>query len=243
MVGATPTGAPKLIVNGKRVDGRSSNDLRQIKMEVGVLKKADGSAYIEWGKNKVMVGIYGPKECIPRHQADPFKAVIHADYDMAAFSGMEERSRPGPNRRAREISKVLRHALENVILLEQFPKTAIDVRIEILQSSGGTRCAALTAASLALADAGIPMKDLITAVAVGKAAGQMVVDLSQEEDNFGEADIPMAFSMRTREILLLQQDGVLSKEEINEAIKLGLDAASKIRKMQVDALKKKYNAK
>jgi len=240
MVGIVPEGAPTLVVGGKRIDGRAFDELRPIRMEVGVLNRADGSAYLEWGRNKVMVGVYGPRECIPRHEADPFRAVLHIGYSMAAFSSMEERNRPGPNRRAREISKVMRHAFENVVLLEQFPKTAIDVRCEILQSDGGTRCSAITATALALADAGIPMRDLVTSVAVGKAGGELMTDLGKEEDNFGEADMPLAFSMRTREILLLQQDGLLTKEEIQKMIRMGFDAAAKIRKMQVEALRRKY---
>ena len=63
-----------LIKDGKRLDGRGFEELRDIKMEVSVLERASGSAYVEWGKNKVMVGVYGPRELHPKFLQDPTKA-------------------------------------------------------------------------------------------------------------------------------------------------------------------------
>ncbi|MEM2725753.1 MAG: exosome complex exonuclease Rrp41, partial [Candidatus Bathyarchaeia archaeon] len=60
--------------NGLRVDGRRPDELRPIKMEVGVLSNADGSAYIEQGKSKILAAVYGPREVHPRHLALPDRA-------------------------------------------------------------------------------------------------------------------------------------------------------------------------
>jgi exosome complex component RRP41 len=239
-MGATGTDKPELYANGKRVDGRSLDQLRNIKIESRVLNDADGSAYIEWGKNKILAGVYGPSECIPRHDQSLYRAVIKCRYNMAPFSGMEEHGRSGPSRRSKELSKVIKEAFENVIISENFPKTQIEIFVEVLQSDGGTRSAAVTAAAVALADAGIPMKDLICAVAVCKIDGRMAVDPGKEEDNFGESDMPIAFSPRTSEVLLFQMDGLLSKDELAEGISLARAATEKIRKIQVDAIAKVY---
>ncbi|MCX8194852.1 MAG: exosome complex exonuclease Rrp41 [Candidatus Micrarchaeota archaeon] len=232
--------APELYKDGRRLDGRALDELRPIKIEARVLNDADGSAYIEWGKNKILAGVYGPSECIPRHDQSLYRSVIRCRYNMAPFSGLEEHGKGGPSRRSKELSKVIKEAFENVIISENFPKTQIEIFVEVLQSDGGTRCAALTAAAVALADAGIPMKDLICAVAVGKIAGHMAVDPSKEEDNFGESDMPIAFSLRTGEILLFQMDGLLTKEELAKGFSLARAAAEKIHKIQVDAIKKVY---
>ena len=80
--------------NGLRIDGRSPTELRPIKIETDVLDRADGSAYIEWGGNKIMVAVYGPREAYPKHTQDIEKAIIKARYNMAAFS-VDERKRPG----------------------------------------------------------------------------------------------------------------------------------------------------
>lgn len=227
--------------NGKRLDGRGPEDIRPIKIEAGVLHRADGSCYLEWGGNKVLVAVYGPREAIPRHTQNPLRAVVKARYNMAAFS-VEDRKRPGPDRRSREISKVISEALEKVILTEQFPRAAIDVNIEVLDAEAGTRCAGLTAAGVALANAGIPMTDIPVSCAAGKIAGHVAVDLGREEDNCGDADLPVAISPRTGEILLLQMDGHLTLEEFNKAFDLAVKGCHTVSEIQKKAILDKYQS-
>jgi len=229
----------QLIKNGKRVDGREFDELRPIKIEVGVLKRADGSCYLEWGKNKVLAAVYGPRECFPKHTQNSYKAKLTYRYNMAPFS-TDDRKRPGPDRRSTEISKVSREALEKIVFLEYFPRTAINVFVEVLQADAGTRCAALTAASVALADAGIPMRDVIAACAAGKVEDEIVLDLCQEEDNFGSADLPIAISPRTGMIHLMQMDGILTPDEFGKALDLATKGCLEVHEMQKKALKEKY---
>jgi len=234
------TDKPKLIVNGKRLDGRGLEDLRPVRIVARVLNDADGSAYVEWGKNKVLAGVYGPKECIPKHGASLYRSIIKCRYMMAPFCSLEEHGRSGPNRRSKELSMLIAQVFENVIINEAYPETEIEIFVEILQSDGGTRCAAITAAAVALADAGIPMKDLVAAVAVGKFDGEVGVDLSKEEDNSGDSDMPIAIAPRNGEILLFQMDGLLTREETDKGIEMALEASKKIHELQADALRKVY---
>ncbi len=69
--------------NGIRIDGRKVDELRPLKIEAGVLKQADGSAYVEWGKNKVLAAVYGPRECHPLSHAEPCKGhcAMQVQYD------------------------------------------------------------------------------------------------------------------------------------------------------------------
>lgn len=228
-----------LDANGRRLDGRALDELRPIKVEAGVLRRADGSAYVEWGGNMVLAAVYGPREAHPRHLQDPTRALVQCRYNMAPFS-VSDRKRPGPDRRSVEISKVTSEAFANVVFTEQFPRTSVDIFIEVLQADAGTRCAGIVAASVALADAGIPMRDLIAACASGKIAGQIALDLNKEEDNFGDADCPMAVVARTGEIVLLQMDGHLSDEEFDRAMQLSIGATKKIHELQKDALRRRY---
>lgn len=230
----------ELIKEGKRLDGRGFEELRPIKIEVGVLKRADGSCYFEMGNNKVMAAVYGPREMHPRHFQDAKMAVVKYRYNMAPFS-VDDRKRPGPDRRSVEISKVSREAFDPVIIKEYYPKTAIDVYVEVLQSDAGTRTAGINAASVALADAGIPMKDLVSSVAVGKIEGEVVLDLSAMEDNHGEADMPVAMVARTNTITMLQMDGHFKKEEFERGLKLAMDACHKIYELQRTALIERYS--
>jgi exosome complex component RRP41 len=228
-----------LLRDGIRVDGRRWNELRPIRMEVGVLDKADGSAYIEHGKNKILVAVYGPREAHPKHIALPDRATIKCRYHMAPFS-VEERKSPAPSRREIEISKVIREALEPAILSEYYPRTSIDIFIEVLQSDGGSRCAGINGASLALADAGIPMRDLVAACAVGKIAGQLALDLSDAEDKLGEADMPVAYMPTYDSVTLLQMDGSFTHDEFAAGLELAVENCKKIYQMQKDALRKQY---
>lgn len=226
---------------GIRIDGRKFNELRTTKIEVGVLGNADGSAYIEQGKNKILAAVYGPHEVHPKHLAMPDRSLLRCRYHMAPFS-VEERKSPAPSRRELELSKVIRESLEPSIFLEYYPRTSIDLFIEVLQASGGTRCAGITVASLALADAGIPMRDLTAACASGKVEGHLVLDLTDVEDKKGEADVPLAYMPNLNAITLLQMDGQLTLEEFDEVINLSLEGCKQLYAMQKESLKAKYVA-
>lgn len=227
--------------DGRRIDGRRVDELRPIRLKAGILSRADGSAYIEWGDNKVFAAVYGPREVHPKHLAHPSKAIIQCRYNMASFS-VQDRKRPGPDRRSIEISKVLKEALTSVVFVESYPRTTIDVYVEVIQADAGTRCAGLTAASVALADAGIPMKGLIAACAAGKVADVVVLDLCKEEDNYGQADLPVAITHRTSEIVLMQMDGNMTNEEIQTALDYIFSACKKIHEIQRSALLEKYTS-
>ncbi len=233
-------GKVQLIKDGKRLDGRGPEDLRNLRIEVGVIPEADGSSFIEWGGNKIICGVYGPRECIPRHEASPYHSLVKCRYMMSPFASLEEHSRSGPSRRSTELSKVIREVFENLILAEKFPNTQIDIYIDVLQAEGGTRTASVTAAAVALANAGIPMKDMVSAVAVGKAGGMLAVDLNKVEDNFGQSDMPIALSHRDRKLLLVQMDGLLTREEIAKMLDLAEQACDSLHGVQSDALKRFY---
>jgi exosome complex component RRP41 len=224
---------------GLRLDGRRPDELRPIKIEVGVLSNADGSAYIEQGKNKILAAVYGPKELHPKHLALPDRMVLRCRYHMAPFS-VQERKSPAPSRREIELSKVIREALEPAVFVEYYPRTAVDIFIEVLQADGSTRCTSITAASLALADAGVPMRDLVAACSAGKVEDLIVLDLNDVEDKVGSADVPVAYMPNLAAITLLQMDGILTPEEFEEAVKLAIEGCRKIYIMQKEALKARY---
>jgi exosome complex component RRP41 len=109
-----------------------------------------------------------------------------------------------------------------------------------LQSDGGSRCAGISAASVALADAGINMRDLVSACAAGKVAGQVVLDVDDVEDKEGQADLPIAILPNSNQVTLLQLDGQLTDEEFNKAFNLAIEGARKVYQLQREALIGKY---
>ncbi len=225
--------------DGKRLDGRDVDEPRPFSCEVGVIKNAQGSAVVRHGGNLIYAAVYGPREVHPRHLAKPDRGILRVYYRMATFS-VHDRKSPAPNRRDNEISKVIREAIEPVLFLEAYPDSQIEVFIQIMAADGGTRCASTTAASLALADAGIPMRSMIVGIAAGKAQDKVILDLGDKEDKVGQADVPAVVVMKDKSISLLQFDGEMSLEEMKLSFKYILKGAEVIYKKQLEALKGKY---
>ena len=229
----------KLISNGKRIDGRDLDELRPIEMKVDVIDRANGSAKVRFGDTEAICSVFGPRVLFPKYLQESETGILRCRYNMAPFS-VDDRKSPAPDRRSVELSKVIRLCLQPALFLEDFPKVTIDVYIEVLQADGSTRVTGINAASVALADAGVPMKDLVTACSVGKIDGKLIVDLCGKEDNYGEADMAVAMMPNRKKITLLQMDGILTKEEIIELMDLAVKSCEKIYEKQKKVLKEKY---
>jgi exosome complex component RRP41 len=226
----------------KRLDGRKFDELREMDAKAGVIPNANGSAYFKMGNTIAYAAVYGPRELFPKRLQDPKRGLVRCYYNMLPFSGSGERIRPGGNRRAQEISMVMTNALNPVIDLSDFPNSVVDVFIELPQTDAGTRCAALCAASIALADAGIPMKDMISAVAVGQVDGTVVADLNYNEEAYDAivSDIPVAVTHNKKEITLLQMDGEISKADLIKALEMAQKVTDKIYELQKKAIKDRF---
>jgi exosome complex component RRP41 len=216
-MGGRDTDIVLLDENGIRCDGRKVNETRKVTIKAGVLKNANGSAYIEFGDNKILVGVYGPRDVHPKHMSDTDTGILRCRYHMAPFS-VGERKNPAPSRREVEISKVIKEALEPAVMLKEFPRTAVDVFMEVLQADGGTRCAA------------------------GKAADAVILDVNNEEDQAGQADLPIGYMPNLKKITLLQLDGVLTPEEYKQCIEIGIDGCNQVYEIQKKALQDKFFA-
>jgi exosome complex component RRP41 len=227
----------------KRHDGRKPDETRGIVAKAGVISKADGSGYFKIGNTEAYAAVYGPRELHPKFMQDPKQGVLRCLYNMMPFSGQGNRVRPGPSRRSKEISMVMEKALLPVLDLDAYPNAVIDVFVELPQTDAGSRCAAICAASIALADAGLKMRDMVAAIAVGSVDGLLVVDLDYEEEALKDvevADIPVAMVPSTGEITLLQMDGKVQKEELHAALEQARPALQRIADIQRQAIKQRY---
>ena len=223
----------------KRFDGRKFDETRPITAKVGVVPNADGSAMFAFGNTIAIASVYGPRQLHPQHMQNPSTGILRVNYNMMSFS-VSDRIRPGPSKRSTEISKISEWALNSAILLEEYPNTVVDVHIMIQQADASTRCAGINAASLALAHAGVPMKDLVASVSIGKMDKQLVIDVNKEEEDYkegeGATDIAMSF-MGTKKLTHIQLDGKISSKELKEATEMGKKACEKIIEIQKKALK------
>jgi exosome complex component RRP41 len=231
------------MVYTERVDGRKFDELRPMEAKAGVIPNADGSALVKAGKTTAYAAVYGPRELFPRFKQNPKTGIVRCHYGMMPFSGSGERIRPGNSRRSQEIAMVIEKSLNPMIDLSAFPNAVVDIYVDLPQTDAGTRCAAISAASIALADAGIPMKDMISSVAVGQVDGTVVADLCYDEEAYEAivSDIPVAMTNNTKEITLLQMDGEISKEDLMKSLEMAKVATDKVYKLQMKALKDKFS--
>ena len=230
------------MVYKERLNKRGFEETREIEAKVGIIKRADGSAYFKIGNTIAYAAVYGPRNLYPKFLQNPERGILRCNYNMMPFSGTGERVRPGGSRRSKEISMVTEKALLSILDLDEYPNAVVDVFIEFPQTEAGSRCAGICAASMALADAGLVMKDLIAAVSVGRVDDKIVVDLDTSEENYDGivADIPVAMTPNNGKITLLQMDGIIEKKELMKAIEMAKKACRKIYEIQKKALKDKY---
>ena len=226
----------------KREDGRAFDELRKISAKVGVIPRADGSAYFKIGGTAAYAAVYGPRNFFPRFLQNPETGILRCHYNMMPFSGKGNRVRPGGSRISKEISLVTQKAITPILNLEDYPNAVVDVFIELPETAAGSRCAGICAASMALADAGLNMKDLVVAISVGKIGDKIVVDLDPTEEAYedGSVDIPIAMLPSSGKITLLQMDGELTKEDLMQALEKSKKALMDIYEIQKNALKDKY---
>lgn len=224
----------------KRFDGRKFDELRPIIAKVGVVPTADGSAMYQSGKTKAIAVVRGPRLLHPKHMENPKTGILRVNYQMMSFS-VWDRIKPGMSRRGQEIGKVTEWALAQVVDLSAFPNAVVDVIIQIPQADAGTRVAGINAAAMALAQAGIPMSEMVSAIAAGKMDRTLVIDVDKEEEDFeegeGPTDVPIAMTSRGKKIGLLQLDGKISVPELRELIEMSKKACEKINAVQMKALK------
>lgn len=226
----------------KRADDREVGQLRPMEVKAGVIPNATGSASFKIGKTWAIAAVYGPREIFPRFLANPKKGILRCHYSMMPFSGSGERIRPGSSRRAQEIAMVMTKSLEPVVDLSEFPNSVVDIYVQLPQTDAGTRCAAISAASIALADAGIPMKDMVSSVAVGQVGGLVLADLTYNEEAYDGpvSDIPIAMTHNKKEITLLQMDGEITRDDLMKSLEIAKEATERVYEVQMKALKEKF---
>ncbi len=233
-------GLKRINMTHKRPSGREHHQMREMSAKVGVIPNADGSAMFSFGKTIAIAAVYGPRQLHPQHMQNPATGILRVAYDMLSFS-VADRKKPGPSRRSQEISKMIEYALAPVLDLKEFPNTVVDVQIYIIQADAGTRTAGINAASLALAHAGIPMKNLICSVAIGKQHDTIVSDLDKDEEDFeegeGATDFPLAKIANTDEFTLIQLDGKIQPSKVKEVLHMAHKNCAEIYEIQKNALK------
>ncbi|BES96101.1 unnamed protein product [Nesidiocoris tenuis] len=193
--------------HGLRPDGRKPNELRIVRCKLGVTPGADGSAYLEIGNTKAIVSVFGPSEMRGNHKSKMLtdSSFINCQYSIAPFSKSERRTPRPRDKKSMEMTINLHQALKSVIRADLLPRTQIDIMVEILQADGGNYCAALNASTLALIDAGIPLREYVIACTASLAKNDVpMVDISFLEESIGGPSLTVAMLPNSKQIAFVE---------------------------------------
>uniref|UniRef100_F1LDB2 Putative exosome complex component RRP41 n=1 Tax=Ascaris suum TaxID=6253 RepID=F1LDB2_ASCSU len=215
--------------HGFRLDGRKPHQIRNINYKLGVYTQADGSAYLEQGNTKVLCAVYGPHEPRQRNRTQEDRCTVNCQYSMATFSTNERKERPRGDRRSMEFARLMEKAFETAILVENYPHAQIDIFCELLQADGSHLAACVNAATLALADAGVPMRGLVAAASCACALdGTPCADVSAREESNVMPRITIANISGMDEIILTELQNRLHRDHLIPMLQCARMAASQV---------------
>jgi len=213
-------------------------------MKTGVIHAATGSAYVELNNTKVICGVYGPK---PNTKAQEFseQGTLNCDFKYTSFSCQNERKGFASDSEEKEYSMLMLQALSVAVRMDRFPKSIVDVNVLVLQNDGAALSTAITCASLALADAGIEMYDLVASCTASATIQDttsselppiVVFDPTQREEGGQTGRVVLARMPSMAVISQLLMDGELDVRTVEEGIDLCIDGCDKLYTMMCDVL-------
>ena len=235
----------------KRNDGRTKETLRPITIETGKNLHAEGSAFITVGDTQVLC-LATVEEKIPFFLRDTGKGWVTAEYAMLPRATTERtrRERRGAGGRTMEIQRLIGRSLRAVVDLHKLGERSITVDCDVLQADGGTRCASITGAYVAMSlaikklieeekIAASPIKDHVAAISVGIVEGKPVLDLDYSEDSTAHVDmnIVMTGGGKFVEIQGTAEEEPFSHDEMSQLITIAQTGLTNIFEIQEQAIK------
>ena len=236
-----------------RIDGRETDQLRDIRITRNWLDHAEGSVLVEYGKTRVLIAA-SVSEGVPRWRKGSGLGWVTAEYSMlprATHTRSDRESVKGRiGGRTHEISRLVGRSLRGVIDYTALGENTIQLDCDVLQADGGTRTASITGAYVALADAvswlrernllkGEPLKNSVAAVSVGIVGGVPMLDLAYEEDSKADVDLNI---VATGDGRLIEVQGTaeaepFSRQELDRLLDLGLAGIAALTWQQQEALR------
>jgi ribonuclease PH len=235
-----------------RVDGRAPSDIRPLKVQLGYLEWAEGSALLEMGKTVVLVSAsFEPR--VPKFLQGSGGGWVTAEYAMlpraTAVRTPREVQQGRPSGRTQEIQRLVGRSLRSVTALDRLGECTIWIDCDVLQADGGTRTASITAGYLALAQAvrrlaeektvkTDALPDSVAAVSAGIVGEDLLLDLCYEEDARAEVDfnVVMTGSGDLVEVQGTAEGRAFSRQQLDALIDLAARGIQQLTDFQREAL-------
>lgn len=218
---------------GLRQDGRRPQELRSFSGDMGILGgQVDGSALFEFGNTRVMASVVGPREALEKTSlaADSQVGFLTVKCHAAAFSSTGGERRARSDRRLQEWSRMVEAALTSSVMADAFPRSAVDIFVEILNADGSVFAAIINAVTLALIDAGIPMRDYVTAVTVAfiTANGVAILDPNRMEESGSQPSLTVAVLARTGHVVMTSAEPRMPSEKVGALMKMVMSGTEQV---------------
>ena len=194
----------------QRPDGRTPQQLRDVRLTPGVMKFADASCLVEWGDTKVICTAT-VEEKVPPFLRNSGTGWVTGEYGMLPRSSTHrierESTRGRVGGRTQEIQRLIGRSLRTVVDLAALGERTIIIDCDVMQADGGTRCASITGGFVALVEAlrvlrkrrllaSLPVRDHVAAVSVGVVNGRAVLDVNYAEDSTADVDMNIVMTGR-----------------------------------------------
>jgi len=240
-----------MLGNG-RFDGRKFDEIRKTTFERNYLKYPEGSVLVTQGNTKVIITA-SVMENVPRFLQDTGTGWITAEYNMLPRAtqsrNARDRERPGLNGRTHEIQRLIGRSMRAAFNYEKLGERTIRVDCDVIQADGGTRCASITGAFVAVFDAinylyneqriyDFPDYKVTAAISLGIKNGNVILDLNYEEDSKVDVDFNLVANedLDLIEIQGTAEGAPFTKEKLNEILETGEKGVMELIKIQKQVL-------
>ncbi|GAA0221927.1 ribonuclease PH [Metaclostridioides mangenotii] len=235
-----------------RIDGRSFDDIRPVKITRNYTKYAEGSVLIEMGETKVICTAY-VEDKVPPFLRNTGKGWINAEYSMLPMSTKQRKIRDAVrgklDGRTQEIQRFIGRSIRSVVDLDKIGERTIWVDCDVIQADGGTRTASITGAFVAVADAiykmykekiikEMPITSFVSAVSVGVVDQKYILDLCYEEDYKASVDMNIVMTNRGEfvEVQGAGEDKPFSKKDLYMLLEIAEIGNKELIKIQKEVL-------
>lgn len=197
-----------LFIGDIRIDGRKPNEIRELDINMEIIKDSNGSAMISMGETKVIAWINGPKE--GRGKSFENKGTLKCIFSIASFASLQRKKDYKRDNKMREFSKTLKDLFEQVVVLEFYQKSEIVINVLVIQSDGSYKSAAINAVTLALIDAGILIKDTVIGMSVAQYSSEnnsginVLYDIQLQEEKEGIPLLNVAYLPHSKKFIFLE---------------------------------------
>jgi len=236
------------MVGNIRFDGRKFNELRKTTIERNYLKYPEGSVLITQGNTKIIVTA-SVMESVPRFLVDSGTGWITAEYSMLPRATHTRNQRDTNRGRSQEIQRLIGRSLRAAFNYEKLGERTIRIDCDVIQADGGTRCAAITGAFVAVFDAmnylynqqllyDFPDYKVLAAISLGIKDSQILIDLNYGEDSKVDVDFNLVMN-EDSEIIEVQgtaEGAAFSKDKLSEIIELGEKGVFELIQIQKEIL-------